>query len=309
MLIEIGVISRYAVASLVAATIGCALALAQTADADAPGDKDVPVKALLKRIEELEASQRLMQQKIDQLTGASTSQRPVQPRPPVTAAPVVEQAADSASDEEHVTTLGPLKLQAFGDFEFGRPWFEQSLPGGLAGTTNSFTVGDFDLFTNTRISDHLNVLGELLVTSDFTNETSIEIDRMLLTYTANDYFQISFGKYNTAIGYYTNAFHRAHFFQTAISRPIMFADEDDGGILPVHNIGITATGKIPSGALGLHWVAEVANGRSETAAEPIQNFTDENNRKALNFALYSRPACAKPSPRPTSCMWEGNWNG
>jgi hypothetical protein len=290
MLIEIGVISRYAVASLVAATIGCALALAQTADADAPGDKDVPVKALLKRIEELEASQRLMQQKIDQLTGASTSQRPVQPRPPVTAAPVVEQAADSASDEEHVTTLGPLKLQAFGDFEFGRPWFEQSLPGGLAGTTNSFTVGDFDLFTNTRISDHLNVLGELLVTSDFTNETSIEIDRMLLTYTANDYFQISFGKYNTAIGYYTNAFHRAHFFQTAISRPIMFADEDDGGILPVHNIGITATGKIPSGALGLHWVAEVANGRSETAAEPIQNFTDENNRKALNFALYSRPA-------------------
>jgi hypothetical protein len=113
---------------------------------------------------------------------------------------------------------------------------------------------------------------------------------MLLTYTANDYFQISFGKYNTAIGYYTNAFHRAHFFQTAISRPIMFADEDDGGILPVHNIGITATGKIPSGALGLHWVAEVANGRSETAAEPIQNFTDENNRKALNFALYSRPA-------------------
>ena len=66
---------------------------------------------------------------------------------------------------------------------------------------------------------------------------------MLLTYKASDYFQISFGKYNTAIGYYTNAFHRAHFFQTAISRPIMFADEDDGGILPVHNIGVTATGQ------------------------------------------------------------------
>jgi len=158
------------------------------------------------------------------------------------------------------------------------------------GSTNSFTVGDFDLFTNTRISDRLSVLGELLITSDFTNETSIEIDRMLLTYKASDFFQISFGKYNTDIGYYTNAFHRAHFFQTAISRPIMYADEDDGGILPVHNIGITATGKIPSGPWDIHWTAEIANGRSETAAEPIQNFTDENNGKAVNFALSSRPA-------------------
>lgn len=183
-----------------------------------------------------------------------------------------------------------MKLQAFGDFEFGRPWFAQVPPGGFVGTTNSFTVGDFDLFTNTRISDHLSVLGELLITSDFTNETSIEIDRMLLTYKANDYFQISFGKYNTDIGYYTNAFHRAHFFQTAISRPIMYADEDDGGILPVHNIGITATGRIPSGPLGLQWTAEIANGRSETAAEPVQNFTDENNGKAVNFALASSPA-------------------
>jgi hypothetical protein len=70
----------------------------------------------------------------------------------------------------------------------------------------------------------------------------------------------------------------------------MFADEDNGGILPVHNIGITATGKIPSGSAGLNWVAEIANGRSETASEPIQNFTDENNGKAVNFALYTRPA-------------------
>ena len=131
--------------ALMAAAIGCAPVLAQTADAEAPGDKDVPVKALLKRIEELEASQRQMQQKIDQLTAASTSQSPVQPRPAVAPAAVVEQAADNASDEEHVTTLGPLKLQAFGDFEFGRPWFEQIPPGGLVGTTNSFTVGDFDL--------------------------------------------------------------------------------------------------------------------------------------------------------------------
>ncbi len=292
MFIEVGKIGRYAMAWLVAAVIGSGPALAQSVESEAPGAQDLSVKALLQRVEELEASQKQMQQTIDQLRGAA----PVQPLsssavPPAPApAPVVEQAADNASDEGHVATLGPLQLQAFGDFEFGRPWFAQLPPGPYPATTNSFTVGDFDLFTNTRISDHLSVLGELLITSDFTNETSIEIDRMLLTYKASDYFQISFGKYNTDIGYYTNAFHRAHFFQTAISRPIMYADEDDGGILPVHNIGITATGKIPSGSLGLQWTAEIANGRSETAVEPVQNFTDENNGKAVNFALASSPA-------------------
>ena len=295
MFIEIGVLSkvcRHTVAWLLAAAIGFAPAMVRAADVEAPGDKDVPARALLKRIEELEASQKQMQQTIDQLKGPTLSQPVAQP---VTQpAPVVEQvssdAPSDAADDTHVTSLGPLKLQAFGDFEFGRPWFENLPHGGVAGTTNSFTVGDFDLFTNTRISDHLNVLGELLITSDFTNTTSIEIDRLLLTYKASDYFQLSFGKYNTAIGYYTNAFHRAHFFQTAVSRPIMFADEHNGGILPVHNIGLTATGKIPSGSAGLNWVAEIANGRSETASESIQNFTDENNGKAVNFALYTRPA-------------------
>ena len=291
MLVEIDVLNKiggYVALWLVAVVIGSAPAMAQTADSEAPGTRDVPVQVLLKRIEELEASQKQMQQKIDQLTGQTMRTTPPQPAP--APAPVVEQVAQSVPDDDHVTTLGPLHLQAFSDFDFGRPWFEKPPPGGLAGTTNSFTVGDFDLFTNTRISDQWNVVGELLVTSDYTNETSIEIDRLLLTYKASDYFQISFGKYNTDIGYYTNAFHRAHFFQTAISRPVMFADEDNGGILPVHNIGLTATGLIPSGALGLHWTVDIANGRSETAAEPIQNFNDENNGKAVNFALASNPA-------------------
>ncbi|HTC89299.1 MAG TPA: hypothetical protein VK686_13420 [Bryobacteraceae bacterium] len=295
MFIKIGVWNKvfcHTVAWLLTAAVGFAPVMARAADVEAPGDKDVPVRALLKRIEELEASQKQMQQTIDQLKGPTLSQPVAQPVPQPT--PVVEQVSSDvpgdAPDDTHVTSLGPLKLQAFSDFEFGRPWFENLPPRGLSGTTNSFTVGDFDLFTNTRISDHLNVLGELLVTSDFDNATSIEIDRLLLTYKANDYFQVSFGKYNTAIGYYTNAFHRAHFFQTAISRPIMFADEDNNGILPVHNIGLTATGKIPSGSAGLNWVAEIANGRSETASEPIQNFSDENNGKAVNFALYTRPA-------------------
>lgn len=280
-------IPRNALACLVVAAIGCPLALGQAAS-ETLGSKDVPVLTLLKRIEELEASQKLMQQKIDQLTGG-TARQPVQAEPAASPSATAERPAEAVADDDHVTTIGPLKLQAFSNFDFGRPWFEKLPEGGLTGSKNSFTLGDFDLFTNTRISDHWSVLGELLITSDFTNEFGAEMDRLLLTYNANDYLKVSFGKYNTAMGYYTNAFHRAHYFQTAVSRPLMYADEDNGGILPVHNIGITATGKIPSGVWNLHWTLDLANGRGVSTDVPIQNFVDENNGKAVNVGLFTRP--------------------
>ena len=44
-------------------------------------------------------------------------------------------------------------------------------------------------------------------------------------------------------------------------------------------------------ALGLHYVAEVGNGRSSRSPlnEPVQNVLDENNRKSVNFAVFARP--------------------
>lgn len=84
MFIEIGIsdkICRHAVAWMVAVVIGSTAAMAQTADVEAPGTKDVPVQALLKRIEELEASQKQMQQRIDQLTGPTIRTTPPEPPP------------------------------------------------------------------------------------------------------------------------------------------------------------------------------------------------------------------------------------
>lgn len=72
----------------------------------------------------------------------------------------------------------------------------------------------------------------------------------------------------------------------------MYYYEDSGGLLPVHNVGLTATGLVPgTGKLGLHWVAELGNGRAgnPNAAEPVQNFLSDRNYKALNFALYIKP--------------------
>jgi hypothetical protein len=268
------------------AAVLCCAGAAQTGD----GTKvsDLSVESLLKKINELELAQKQMQEKLDKLTAAAPA-APVAPVMPP-AAPQEAAQADDPDEPSDGHTLGPVKFQGFSNFDFGRPWFEKQPPGGLITSTRSFTVGDFDLFTNTRISDHWSVLGELLITSDFSNEFGAELDRLMFTYRQNDYFKVSFGKFNTSLGYYNNAFHRAQYFQTAVGRPIMYSDEDNGGILPTHSVGVTATGKIPSRSLGLAWIAEVSNGRSATNPDvPIQNFVDENNGKAVNFGILARP--------------------
>jgi len=268
------------------AILACSPAGAQSSS-DAMNDREL-IQQLVKRIEELETTQKLTQERLERLARPAPAVEPASVAAPVTAMEAEQASAATESEKSHV--LGPLQFRGFTDINYGRALFEKLPPAGLRGSANSFNVGDFDLFTNTRISDHWSVLGEMLVTSDFTNNFGIEMDRLLVSYTANDFFKLSFGKYNTAIGYYPNAFHRARYFQTATGRPLMFSDEDNGGILPVHSIGFTATGKIPSGSLGLHWVAETANGRSSHSEEAlIQNFVDENNGKAVNLALYARP--------------------
>ena len=102
---------------------------------------------------------------------------------------------------------------------------------------------------------------------------------------------MSLGRYHTAIGYYNTAYHHGTWFQTATGRPFIFAFEDEGGILPIHNVGISADGRIPSGRFGLSYIAEIGNGRaSRTPLDPgVQNIIDENNGKAVNLALISHP--------------------
>ncbi len=47
-----------------------------------------------------------------------------------------------------------------------------------------------------------------------------------------------------------------------------------------------------TGATGLHWIAEVGNGRSSSldpATDPVQNFQSDRNYKSNNFAAYIKP--------------------
>ncbi len=127
--------------------------------------------------------------------------------------------------------------------------------------------------------------------SDQTNYWGLDIERLQLTYKQNKYFEISGGRYHTAIGYYNTAFHHGTWFQTTTGRPFMYFFEDSGGILPVHSVGVTASGLVPgTDKLGLHWVAETGNGRnSDPNGQPVQNFLSDKNHKDFNFAGFIAP--------------------
>jgi hypothetical protein len=199
----------------------------------------------------------------------------------VTAAGVWAQDLSPQPDEpQTVTDASPFRLHVYSDVDFSHNQ--------VAGEPNHFSVGEIDLFSTMAIAPKLTALAELVVDTDGTaslSSVSLNVERLLLQYRVNDYLKIEAGQYRTAIGYYSTAYLRGAWFQTAISRPRMFAFEEDGGVLPLHTVGVSTSGMIPSGALGLHYVAEVGNTR--TWGSPAG--TDVSGHDAVNFSLFARP--------------------
>jgi hypothetical protein len=196
-------------------------------------------------------------------------------------------APDNAGshDAHQDMPTGPprLQIQGFADVNY-RASDEK-------GTTNAFSLGQLDLFITSRLSEKFSVLSELILEAGQDNAFTFEVHRLLLKYSMNDYFNLSAGRYHTAIGYYNTAYHHGSFFQTTANRPFLFAFESRGGILPLHNVGLSVTGRIPSAPLGLRYIAEIGNGRAaRPGARPVQTAVDENNGKSFNLGIFSRPS-------------------
>jgi hypothetical protein len=220
---------------------------------------------LLQRISALEA-------KVKQL-----EEKPAAPGPAPTPAPEPDAAPPEVNE-----VAERLKLEFFGDTGFQT--------GHFYGPTNTFEFGEFNMFVTSRLSDHVSVLGDMLLIANADNSVGVDVERLFLKYRQNDNFSASIGRIHTAIGYYNTAFDRGDYVQTTIGRPVMYQFDDQGGFLPMQDLGIVLNGQIPSGKLRLSYVFEVTNGRDYGAnVEPAQNSSDRNNGKAVNFGLSARP--------------------
>jgi hypothetical protein len=250
-------------------------------DSAVPDSDKETIKALLRRVEQLEA--RVSQLEAMQKPATTVSA----PEPGANPEPVpserMQQESGGMSMPERMESRTLMQIRGFGDMTFH---------GSDAHNTHTaFGLGQLNLFVTSDISEKFRLLSEIVFEADSSdNNFGVDIERLLLQYSHNDYFNFGVGRYHTDIGFYNTAYHHSAWLQTAVGRPFLFQFEDGGGILPVHNVGVTVNGLIPSGRLGLHYVAEVGNGRaSALGSEPVQNVVDENNGKAVNLALFARP--------------------
>jgi hypothetical protein len=300
----------------VLALLNCSALNAQQASNEQTSDKQL-LQLLLKRIDQLEARVSELEASQRQADGAHpspssnspVSQSSVQnPQPAVSAAqssaalkppaPLVQEAepvqSENAMNERMDVSKTLLRIRGFGDVSFHGDTQK--------GDTTSFSLGQLDLFVTSDVSEKFKFLGEIVFeggpsniygnTVGESNSFSVDVERYLLQYSHNDYFNISAGRGHTAIGYYNTAYHHSTWLQTTTGRPFLFAFEDQGGILPIHMVGVSASGLVPSGLLGLHYVAEVGNGRASRTPlqeESVQNEIDDQNHKAFNFAVFAKP--------------------
>jgi hypothetical protein len=233
-----------------------------TSDATTQADAD---QQLQQRIKDLEIKVKELEDK---------------PAPPAPAPPPAPEPQPTI-DAPVVNEVAPrLHLVVFGDV--GAQGYNH--------VPDTFEFGSLDLFMMARLSDKVSTLGEALFIAQSDNSVGVDVERLLLTYRQSDYFAASIGRYHTWVGYYNTAFNKGEFLETTTDRPFMYSFDDQGGVLPMQDVGVNFTGKIPSGKLGLNYVLELGNGRAwGLNVEPAQNYQDANNSKSINGGLFIRP--------------------
>ncbi len=179
--------------------------------------------------------------------------------------------------------LSSLVVRAFGSVHWGRT--------DEPAKANAFSLGQLDFFVTSTLSDRFSVLTEIVLEGSINTQVITDLERLQLTYRHNDHLIVSAGRYHTGIGFYNTAFHHGSFFETPIGRPRIFAFEDEGGVLPVHEVGVTVRGLVPRSKSSLNYLVEVGNGRrwdEDYGADPAAQH-DPNPEKSTNVALSYRP--------------------
>jgi hypothetical protein len=251
-------------------------------DPETVGQLVQQVKDLQERVKALESQQ--------SHTDPSTLPSSHPPTPPVEPQ---DQVASTPSVLQELHEIRGIQWRGFGEIDY--QVLNQRTPelgsyGFVSGSQGNFYTGDFDLFLTSRLTDKASVLSEIVFEQGDAQSYEVDLRRMLLKYDYDEYLKMSFGRYQTNIGYYNWAFRSAAWLQTTADRPLVMEFATNGGLLPTQAIGVSLTGAIPSGKLGLNYVAEY--GSSDTVRPDITGdgeVTDENNGNQVNVGLFLRP--------------------
>ena len=236
------------------------------------------LEALIQRVDQLEAEVRA-------LRGQLATRLPAESEPARAAAlPTADAEAHAhtaaADGAEPKATFPRTQVHWFSDVGFNLS--------DRKAATSSFGLGQLDLFLTSALNERWSVLSEIVFRANADNRFVVNPERLLLQFQPSDAVQIAMGRFHSSVGYYNVAYHHGSWFETAATRPSLFG----AGLVPFHNVGVSTRARVPSGAANLELVAELGNGLTSAsrALEPTQNVVDENNHKASNLGVTTRPS-------------------
>lgn len=188
-----------------------------------------------------------------------------------------------------VSRSNGFELNGFADVSFTKCTQKdcKTVLGDRGGRNGNFTMGDLDFFAVNQV-DQIDVLVEMNVEEG----DSIDVERLTLGYTFSDALRLRVGRFHTPLGFWNSTYHHGVQMQPTIRRPQFLMFEDNGGILPLHTVGIYLSGRMKNAMFGIDYGAVVGNGqmitvKNETVLLSPNNVSDNSPNKSLavNFAI------------------------
>jgi hypothetical protein len=259
-------------------------------------DREI-IRQLVEQVKQLQQQEHELQERIGILEGKQApgmSSPEAQPAPP-------QQQTEEETPSAQTPFPAPhdwhdqhgLHWRGFGEADYkvlNQRQPELGTYGFTSGSAGNFYTGDFGLFLTSRMTEKASMLAEMIFEEEDAQRYRVNLRRLLLKYDYNDHLKMAFGRYQTDIGYYNWEFQSAAWLQTTADRPLIMEYATNGGLLPTQAVGVSITGAVPSGKLGLHYIGEY--GSSDTIRPDINGdgqVTDENNGNHVNIGVYLQP--------------------
>lgn len=110
-------------------------------------------------------------------------------------------------------------------------------------------------------------------------ETVVDVERAYIEH-RTAHWMFAAGRTHAELGYWNNAFHHGRWLQLTIDRPHVLHFEDDGGMLPIHHVGVTAVYGPKRGDPGVEIGVGIGNGHGRVL-EFVQTGGDNNLAKSV----------------------------
>jgi len=153
--------------------------------------------------------------------------------------------------------------------------------------TETTTLGSLDLLVQAVVSDFISILAQPAVDAVEDGGEDFKVEQLQVAYTHSDPFKVRLGKFHTALGYWNRTYHNVPWLRTSIFRPEIFRLEDEGGVLPVHSVGLEVSGVRSAGTVDFSYSLGLVKGRQAILGEAVE-LDDIGDADALNLHLALR---------------------